>query len=344
MGHPFSYSYFFSYAKSIELNKTTDFNITFSLWGIQVKRNPYTIGVEVEANGFEVSETRFELTADQKTIMVRPLTEKPTLTLKTTLTLNGDESPHRGYSAAYADTFTLDKFNVIRQGSASSTLPRTTTTSLGGSSSTLASITTTSAVTETTTIEVNVEQTEPSPAPWYIVRAAGLVAFLFLSLSVAIGLLRKMSPRRFTSLFRRHCDISYLALIFAFFHMINTLLDKYQWNLTLEDILFPGFSSNIRIMLSAGVLAFYLMLIITLSSTTPSIIAYLKRRRWHLLHLTSYCMYLIVVVHGFILGTDLGNSRFDDAPSILIYAGYWLLTTANFVLFAVFLATRTKKK
>lgn len=331
MTHPFKYSYFFSYDKIIELNKTTDFNITFTLWGIQVKRNPHTIGVEVEADGFEVSEKSFQLTADRKTIIIRPLTEKPTLRFKTTLTLDGDEPLHRGYSATYADNFTLNKFNVA-------------TTTQGNTSSTLTSTTTTSAVSDTTTVEVIVEQSEPSPAPWYIVRAAGLIAYLFLSLSVAIGLLKKMNPKRFTTLFRRHCDISYLALIFAFFHMINTLLDKYQWNLTLEDILWFDFSSNIRIMLSLGVLSFYLMLLVTLTSISPKVIAYLKRRRWHLLHLTSYGMYLIVVVHSFILGTDLGNSRLNDVPSVLIYAGFWLLAAANFILFAIFLTTKIKKK
>jgi DMSO/TMAO reductase YedYZ heme-binding membrane subunit len=354
MAHPFKYSYSFSYGKNMELGKTTEFNITFTLMGTQVARNPYTVGVEIEASGFEVSETSFQLTANRKTITLRPLTENPSLILKTTLTLNGDESPHRGYTATYADNFTLNSFNVAIQGSTSSTLPTsTTTTAQGSTSSTLAKTTTsipatttsaTSAATEMTMIEIIIEQTEPSPAPWYIVRAAGLIAYLFLSLSVAIGLLKKMNPKRFTSLFRHHCDISYLALIFAFFHMMNTLLDKYQWNLSLDDILFPGFSSNIRIMLSAGVLAFYLMLAITLSSTTPKIMTYLKRRRWHLLHLSSYLMYAIVVVHSFILGTDTGNSLLNDIQSTLIYAGFWLLAAANLILFTYFLTTKIKKK
>jgi hypothetical protein len=55
-------------------------------------------------------------------------------------------------------------------------------------------------------------------------------------------------------------------------------------------------------------------------------------------------MYAIVVVHSFVIGSDLGNSRLSDLPSSLIYACFWLLAFANFVLFAIFLGIRRGKR
>jgi DMSO/TMAO reductase YedYZ heme-binding membrane subunit len=322
--HPFTYAYSFTYDRTLGLGSAADLTMSFSFQGTEVARSPRTVDVEVASDGFEVSETRFSLEGGKKTLTIRPTIENPTLTFKTTLSIDGDEPRHRGYSASYVDSFTLKDFSVVsEQGSSSSTLAESSSS--------------------TTLVEFVVEQTAPSPAPWYIVRAAGLIAYLLLAMSVGIGLLRKIDPKRFSHIFRIHCDVSYFALAFTFLHAATTLLDKYQWNLGLSEAFWFDFSSSTSTMLSLGVLAFYLMAIISATSLTPKVMAKFKRKRWHLLHLAAYGAYVFVVAHSFVLGTDLGNANPGDPFATAASAGFLLLAAANVILVLFFLYKRKRR-
>ncbi|MDO9176478.1 MAG: hypothetical protein Q7V62_16855, partial [Actinomycetota bacterium] len=59
--------------------------------------------------------------------------------------------------------------------------------------------------------------------------------------------------------------------------------------------------------ISWGVIAFYLLVVIQVSSWTMK---WLPRRLWHAVHLLSYALFAMVTVHGFMAGSDSTNIVF----------------------------------
>lgn len=314
--HTLEYNYEFSYTKEMVSDEEYDFTIFFFIHGLQVTSKPYTLKVEIQPKGFIVNESSFNL-KEKKTIKIKPIKEDAALLIKTTLTLNGDAPAHRHYKATYVDSFTLKDFVVLKD---------------------LENISW-----STTTTRVSFEKETPSKVPWYIVRVTGLIAYVLLSFSVMSALFRKLHYRRPAFLLRRHCDISYLALVFAFMHAINNLLDRYAWSLSLLDVFWFNYSSRFHIMLSLGVLSLYAMAFIALSSLTPKSIAYIKSKRWRIIHLTSYTAYVAVIVHSSALGTDLGNAP-NNPLTYLILGVYWVLAAVNFLLLILLLTKKVKER
>ena len=59
--HSFQYNYKFEYPSTMEIGKTYDLKITFTLSGSAVTRNPYSGTVKINTTGFDVSETSYEI-------------------------------------------------------------------------------------------------------------------------------------------------------------------------------------------------------------------------------------------------------------------------------------------
>jgi DMSO/TMAO reductase YedYZ heme-binding membrane subunit len=340
--HNFSYNYNFTYPQKMEVGKSYDLQMAFTLSGSEVAKNPPKVTAQIVATGLEVSETSVSLESKKK-IQIKPLVEKPSLSVKTVLILNGNTGQHRGYKATYQDTFKLENFSVATvQSPAPAAIQKT-------EEPTVIAKTDVKEVTETVSItegeinqDIDVQVKEPSKISWYLVRGLGLVAYLFLALSVLVALMRKISPAKFSFLINRHCDIAYLAIIFSFLHLINNLWDKYEWSLELKDLFWVDFSSQTRIMLSLGVIAFYLMLLVVMTSISPKIMQFLKYKKWHFVHLFSYGLYIFVVIHAFFLGTDLDFAGWRDTVTFVSLATFWGFLIINLSL-SLFLIFRTKE-
>lgn len=209
-----------------------------------------------------------------ETILWRVTTERGgILNLETELKIT-DNQHHRNYTATYRDNFSIE----IKIGE-----------------------------TGIQTIGEEIETSSPNPYVWYFVRIFGFVGYLLLSLSVLLGIGRFLGYKN-----KYHCEVSELALVFAFLHGILNIFDNYKWNINLSSVFIPKISS-----VGLGVLGFYFMLILVFTSFRSTIKK--LRKNWRIIHYISYAALILSFVHMLKIGTDMNN------PYI------WILTVSIFV-------------
>jgi predicted ferric reductase len=139
---------------------------------------------------------------------------------------------------------------------------------------------------------------------WYITRSAGIVAYLLLWLSTAWGL--AVPSKIFDPILARfhtfdfHEFISLLAIGFTILHILVLLFDHYL-PYSLAQILIPFIAPNNAFWVGIGVIAFYLILLVTVTY-------YLRRRiglhAFRTIHLFSLVAFVGAALHGIFSGTD----------------------------------------
>ncbi|HEX6605657.1 MAG TPA: hypothetical protein VF276_01970 [Chloroflexia bacterium] len=145
-------------------------------------------------------------------------------------------------------------------------------------------------------------------AYWYISRACAFVAFglLWLSMLAGLGITSRLA-RYWPGLpgsFELHRFTALLGLGFAAMHALVLLGDPYM-NYTLAQLLVPFMSTEYRqAWVGFGQLAIYLLAVVAFSF-------YVKDRlgihAWRLIHMLSFALFLMTIIHGVAGGTDSGN-------------------------------------
>ncbi len=154
-----------------------------------------------------------------------------------------------------------------------------------------------------------------SQAPWFVSRAAGIGAFVALSLSVILGLLTSMRlgfpglGRAFN--FEIHGFVSVLGLTLVGIHGGSLLFDGF-FHFTPAHLLIPFLSPYEPAWTGLGVIAAWGMAIVTASFWMRR---WIGQRTWRRLHYVSFAVYLLAFFHGITSGTDTGAM-----PVALMYA------------------------
>jgi len=169
-------------------------------------------------------------------------------------------------------------------------------------------------------------------AMWYITRSAGILAYLLLWLSTAWGLLvpsKLLEPvlhGNFTYDF--HQFISLLSLGFLGLHVFILTADRYL-PFTLAQILIPFNAPYRPLWVGIGVIAFYLILLVTVTF-------YMRKRigmkAFRLIHTLSLVAYLAALGHAFMSGTDSSL-----VATQIMYAGTFLVVVFLTVYWLVML-------
>lgn len=142
------------------------------------------------------------------------------------------------------------------------------------------------------------------PVAWLIARAAGLVAFAFLTVSVTLGLMmstRLLKPKRQKALLGWHQTLIWTGLAMLALHGGAVLLDPVM-RFGLTAVVVPGAAPWRPITVAAGVVAGYLMLVLALSFRVRRRIG---QKRWRLLHYASFAAFFLALGHALHAGTDL---------------------------------------
>jgi hypothetical protein len=139
---------------------------------------------------------------------------------------------------------------------------------------------------------------------WDVARTGGLVAFLLLTTSMAMGLVLSIgwrSPRwtRFVTT-EVHRFVTLLALVFIVVHGVAIAVDPFI-KMSLPDVLVPFLTSYRPAWVALGIIAAYLALAIHLSERIRGRIGYAWWRRFHVLAFVAFAMAL---VHGIATGSD----------------------------------------
>lgn len=175
-----------------------------------------------------------------------------------------------------------------------------------------------------------------TPWVWYAVRASGLVGFALLYLSIFFGLSIRLPI--FNKLIKPvysysvHCWISFQALVFVFIHGTGLLFDKFL-DLRLRDVFIPfafqGSAVIDRNFLAAGIMSFYLMLVLVVSSYLKK---FLSDILWRTLHFLNITLYILVVSHALMLGTDLKSGLLLRSVFIAANGFLAVLLVINIIL------------
>lgn len=143
-------------------------------------------------------------------------------------------------------------------------------------------------------------------AAWLTSRAAGVTAFLALSLDVAFGLfvstgIADAAIPRARSV-ETHRFLSTVALGATAAHVLALLFDGFV-RLDALDVLVPFFSTYRPIAVGVGGIAAYLLVLVHLSFSWR---ARLGAKVWRAFHYASFAVYVGVLVHGLAAGSDAG--------------------------------------
>jgi DMSO/TMAO reductase YedYZ heme-binding membrane subunit len=165
---------------------------------------------------------------------------------------------------------------------------------------------------------------------WYVSRAAGLTAYLLLFVNVCLGLgissgLLDVIIARWR-VFDLHQFTGLLAFGFVALHVFALLGDQFT-GFTVSQLLVPFASSYRPAWTALGVLALYLLLAVGVSSYCRR---YIGRLAWRVIHYLSYGVYLLVLGHAVLSGTDTSEPwaglLYLSTGSVVVVLTLWRLS------------------
>jgi len=172
---------------------------------------------------------------------------------------------------------------------------------------------------------------------WYLSRASGMVAWLVLAITCLWGILlitRMLKPAdRPAWLLDLHRYLGVLSLVTVGAHMATLIGDNYVY-FAWRELLLPNASKWKTSAINWGVIAFYMLVLVQLTSW---IMRWLPKKLWHTVHLLSYVLFILVTIHGFKAGTDSTNIVFFTTAVAV-------LAILTFTLVARVLQGRAKKE
>jgi len=147
-----------------------------------------------------------------------------------------------------------------------------------------------------------------SLALWYFTRGSGAVSLVLLTASYALGTPTLLSwgdvrfPRLVIQLLHR--NVSLLVVVFVGLHVATTVIDGFApigW----LDAVIPFRAGYRPIWLGLGAVAVDLLLAVIVTSLLRVRIGY---ARWHYVHLLTYVMWPIALVHALGTGSDVRSA------------------------------------
>ena len=165
---------------------------------------------------------------------------------------------------------------------------------------------------------------------WYVTRSAGFASYLLLWFSTVLGLaiptrlFDRFLPRAATYDF--HQFISLLALGFIALHVGVLMADQYL-PYSLAQVLIPFISPYRPVWVGVGVFAFYLILLVTVTTYMRSRIGL---KAFKVIHTFSLASFLGVLGHSFLSGTDSSLPAVQwlyaiTFATVAIFSIYWMV-------------------
>ena len=143
-----------------------------------------------------------------------------------------------------------------------------------------------------------------SPTMWYLTRTTAVAAYVTLTLSVSLGLLRTIARSSSEHLSwvvdELHAFVATLAGLFVAGHLLTIKLDNFVI-FSLHDLLVPGQGPYRPVAVNIGIFALYVMALTLVSSWVRRYIPY---RYWRVIHYLSFLTFALVTIHGWLAGSD----------------------------------------
>ncbi len=145
---------------------------------------------------------------------------------------------------------------------------------------------------------------------WYIARASGIIAWLFITASVIWGIMlsTKLFPahRRPAWLLDLHRGFGALSVLFLVTHVAALIADNWI-HFDVVDVVVPFASEWKPWQVALGVFAMWGLVIVEVTSLAMK---RLPKKVWRGIHFTSYVTFLLTSLHGTFAGTDATNKMY----------------------------------
>jgi len=138
---------------------------------------------------------------------------------------------------------------------------------------------------------------------WNLIRVSGLLSYFLLTMSLAFGFLQSfpsLKKQKAVFLFI-HQNSGWIGLLVIVFHMMLLFWDQYV-HYPVLSILVPFRSENEPFYSGLGTISFYLFFIIIGSS--DFFMKKLGRLVWKKIHLLAIPAWILMAVHGVMIGSD----------------------------------------
>lgn len=179
--------------------------------------------------------------------------------------------------------------------------------------------------------------TSTDPFYWYLTRDLAIAAYLSLTLTVlfglAISLARVMGERLQWPIQDLHATFATLTGVLLLGHMLTLMLDAYL-PFSLKNLLVPLQQPTHTIPVDLGVLSFYGLLALLVSSWFRKHVPYAV---WRLIHYLSFATFCAVTIHGWLTGSDATTTWMQG-----IYLGS-TLAVGSLVVARLFLSPQPQK-
>jgi DMSO/TMAO reductase YedYZ heme-binding membrane subunit len=152
---------------------------------------------------------------------------------------------------------------------------------------------------------------------WYLSRSSGIVALVLLVGTVVWGILlstRVLKPHdRPAWLLDMHKWLGGSAMVMTVLHMLGLYLDGYiDYGFT--ELLVPGTSEYRPLAVAIGVLSFYVLVAVQMTSYFRT---RLSKRTWRSVHMLSYGLVWGAAIHAGMAGTDVVNRAYQVVALVL---------------------------
>lgn len=142
---------------------------------------------------------------------------------------------------------------------------------------------------------------------WYVARSTGIVSWGLLVASMLWGFLyaTRMMGRRARPwwMLGVHRWLGALAVTFVVVHVLALVADSYT-TFGLSDVLVPFASDWRTIPVALGVVGFYILMAVEVTSLLQR---HLPRPVWRQIHRASYGLFAFATLHALSAGTDVGQ-------------------------------------
>ncbi|MGH1503243.1 MAG: ferric reductase-like transmembrane domain-containing protein [Acidimicrobiales bacterium] len=152
---------------------------------------------------------------------------------------------------------------------------------------------------------------------WWVARSSGVVAWLAMAATVVWGLLlpAKLSTRQRPAwILDLHRHLGSLTVGATVLHLAALWFDAYV-EFTVVDLLVPFAADWKPGPVALGVVAFWSLLVVQISSQFQR---RLGRQRWRRLHLLSYLAIVGGTLHGILAGTDATTPTYQLATFAVV--------------------------
>ena len=156
---------------------------------------------------------------------------------------------------------------------------------------------------------------------WNLTRASANIAMVLILLTVFWGVLlatRVLKPNDRPAWLRDiHTWMGGLALIFTIIHMLTLIADSYV-TFTFVSVLVPYASSWKPLPVSLGILGFYILAAVQITSL---MMRKMTRKNWRRIHLLSYVQFVLVMAHTLTSGSDVGKAWYSGITVAISMVG-----------------------